>query len=135
MKQSDAIKAERFRRIAFARANAVMSSLQKLGNCSALASYRYTQRQVETIFAALEKELQKTRALFANPSYRGKPQFRMTEEPSKEGFVQTQLTKSTLEAAMRCLEDNGIEPDETAIVLQALCYIFLDTEIEDIIGG
>ena len=36
---------------------------------------------------------------------------------------------------MRCLEDNGIEPDETAIVLQALCYILLDIEIENIIGG
>ena len=54
MRQSDTIKAERFRRIAFARADAVMSCLQKLGNCSALASYRYTQQQVETIFEALE---------------------------------------------------------------------------------
>lgn len=135
MRQSDTIKAERFRRIAFARADAVMSCLQKLGNCSALASYRYTQQQVETIFAALEKELQKTRALFANPSYRGKPKFRMTEDPSKKCFVQTLLTKSKVEAAMRCLEDNGIEPDETATVLQALCYILLDAEIENIIGG
>ena len=135
MKQSDTIKAERFRRVAFARTDAVMSCLRKLGNCSALASYRYTQRQVETIFAAIEKEMQKARALFANPSYRGKPQFRMKEERSKEGFVQTQLTKSKMEAAMRCLEDNGIESDETEVVLQALCYILLDTEIENIIGG
>ena len=135
MKQSDTIKAERFRRVAFARTDAVMSCLRKLGNCSALASYRYTQRQVETIFASLEKELQKTRALFANPSYRGKPQFRMTEVPTKEGFVQTLLTKFTVEAAMRCLEENGIEPNETATVLQALCYILLDAEIENIIGG
>lgn len=31
--------------------------------------------------------------------------------------------------AQKCLEDNGIEADETATVLQALFYILFDTEI------
>lgn len=43
--------------------------------------------------------------------------------------VCTDLTPEKLEAANRCLMDNGIEPDDCETVLQALCYILLDVEI------
>ncbi len=33
--------------------------------------------------------------------------------------------------AEKCLIDNGIEEDEAETVLQALCYILIDEEIED----
>ena len=36
----------------------------------------------------------------------------------------------TFKKAQKCLEDNGIEADETATVLQALFYILFDTEIK-----
>ena len=38
--------------------------------------------------------------------------------------------QEAFEKAQKCLEDNGIEADETATVLQALFYILFDTEIE-----
>lgn len=41
------------------------------------------------------------------------------------------LTTQKIERALTCLQDNGIDKDECPIVLQALCYILLDTEIEE----
>lgn len=38
-------------------------------------------------------------------------------------------TKQRLVRAKQCLIDNGVERDEAGTVLQALCYILLDTEI------
>lgn len=43
------------------------------------------------------------------------------------------LTKENIEHAMICLEDNGIDSSETFTVLQALCYILCDAEIEEIV--
>lgn len=40
------------------------------------------------------------------------------------------MTKEKFKKAKQCLTDNGIDPDETEIVLQALCYILLDEETE-----
>ena len=40
------------------------------------------------------------------------------------------MTQEKFNAGCRALSDNGIDPDESAIVLQALCYILLDEETE-----
>lgn len=40
------------------------------------------------------------------------------------------LTQEKFNKAKQCLIDNGIETDETNIVLQALCYILLNEETE-----
>lgn len=37
--------------------------------------------------------------------------------------------KNNLSKAEQCLVDNGIEPDEAPVVLQALGYILLDEEL------
>ena len=37
--------------------------------------------------------------------------------------------KNNLSKAEQCLIDNGIEPDEAPVVLQALGYILLDEEL------
>ena len=39
--------------------------------------------------------------------------------------------QSCLEPARQCLIDNGIETDEVGTVLQALCYILLNEEIQE----
>lgn len=39
--------------------------------------------------------------------------------------------QSCLESARQCLIDNGIETDEVGTVLQALCYILLNEEIQE----
>lgn len=40
-----------------------------------------------------------------------------------------QITDEKINKALQCLIDNGIEADEAWIVLQALGYILLDTEL------
>lgn len=43
------------------------------------------------------------------------------------------LTREDIQKALQCLADNGIEKGECAVVLQALCYILMDTEIENLL--
>lgn len=43
------------------------------------------------------------------------------------------ITKAKALAAQRVLYDNGIHPDETGVVLQAIGYVLLETELEEII--
>lgn len=43
------------------------------------------------------------------------------------------LDKETLKNALICLHDNGIEADECSTVLQALCYILMDKEINPLL--
>lgn len=40
------------------------------------------------------------------------------------------ITKQKFDAAIQILMDNGIEENEAAIVLQALCYVLVDEETE-----
>lgn len=43
------------------------------------------------------------------------------------------INKNMIKKAQECLADNGIDRDETATVLQALGYILLDSELEDLL--
>lgn len=43
------------------------------------------------------------------------------------------LLQEQVDAALKCLIDNGIDKDESATVLQALCYILMDKEIDDML--
>lgn len=40
------------------------------------------------------------------------------------------IDRKVVAKALQCLKDNGIERDECTTVLQALCYILMDKEIE-----
>lgn len=42
---------------------------------------------------------------------------------------QETVPEEKIASAKQCLIDNGIEDDEAETVLQALCYILMDTEI------
>lgn len=43
------------------------------------------------------------------------------------------IDKNHCLAAQRVLMDNGIETDETPVVLQALCAVLLDDDLDDLI--
>lgn len=43
--------------------------------------------------------------------------------------IDKEQIKERIKSAEKCLIDNGIEPDEALIVLQALGYILLDAEL------
>jgi len=43
--------------------------------------------------------------------------------------INTTITDENINRALRVLEDNGIDTDETEIVLQAIGYALLDTEL------
>ena len=53
------MKENRFRRIAGARVNKIISMLKLLGNCSHTGNYSYTKQQVEEIFGRLRSEVDK----------------------------------------------------------------------------
>lgn len=55
---------ERFRRLAAARTNEVLRRLKILGNCSNRQVYSYTEKDVEKIFAAIERRVKEVRAKF-----------------------------------------------------------------------
>ena len=59
-----AIKRERFIRLAEARTNKIIKTIQLLSNCSNRASYLYYESDIEQIFTAIEDELEQTRNKF-----------------------------------------------------------------------
>lgn len=47
----------------------------------------------------------------------------------QKAIVNCEINEEQINKAMQCLVDNGIEANEACIVLQALGYILLDTEL------
>ncbi|MDP2641557.1 MAG: hypothetical protein Q8P39_03490 [Candidatus Yanofskybacteria bacterium] len=61
-------KRERFKRLAQARTNRVIKSLKILGNCADKSRYEYLKEDVERVFAAVDRRLNKTKARFDLPT-------------------------------------------------------------------
>lgn len=59
-------KREKFIRLAEARTNKILNMIQLLGNCSNRKSYEYTDKDIDEIFSAIEKELKITRKKFSD---------------------------------------------------------------------
>lgn len=57
-------KRERFVRLAEARTNKILDMMKLLGNCSSTTNYEYTEKDVQKIFSAIERELKNTKAKF-----------------------------------------------------------------------
>ncbi len=55
---------ERFRRLGTARTNEVLSRLKILGNCANRQLYAYTEKDVEKIFAVIDRRVKEVRAKF-----------------------------------------------------------------------
>ena len=66
--ESAETKDERFSRLAEQRVNAILDKLRLLGQLSNRRNYVYSEEQVATIFRAIQKELNSTRAKFRDDS-------------------------------------------------------------------
>ena len=63
-RQVDESKHDKFVRLAEARTNRIIDTLQLLGSCSNTSVYEYTQDEVEEIFQAIEQELREAKKKF-----------------------------------------------------------------------
>lgn len=61
-------KRERFKRLVQRRTNRVLKSLKILGNCADRSRYEYTKEDVERVFAAVDRRLNKTKVRFDLPT-------------------------------------------------------------------
>jgi hypothetical protein len=61
-------KRDRFKRLAQARTNRVLKTLKILGNCAEKSRYEYVKEDVERVFAAVDRRLNKTKARFDLPT-------------------------------------------------------------------
>jgi hypothetical protein len=59
---------QNFKRIAESRTNKILNYIELLGNLSNKSYYDYTNEQIETIFSAIENELNKQKKKFSNES-------------------------------------------------------------------
>jgi len=55
---------ERFKRLATLRTKNVLKALKVLGNCSNLSAYEYSDKEIELIFSAIEKQLRTIKGKF-----------------------------------------------------------------------
>ena len=63
-KKVEESKHEKFVRLAEARTNKIIDTLQLLGNCSNTSVYEYSQDEVKEIFQAIEQELREAKKKF-----------------------------------------------------------------------
>ena len=68
-------KHERFKRLAERRVNMILDKLRLLGQLSNKNNYEYTDAQIETIFRAIQRDVNATKAKFKE---RGKSRKRFT---------------------------------------------------------
>ena len=65
---------ENFVRLAENRTNAILKSMDLLGNLSNRSNYSYDEEDVKKIFSAVNKRLKEVRAKFDDASKREKPE-------------------------------------------------------------
>ena len=63
-KSSGETKAQKFKRLAEKRTQAILDGIRKLANLANSNNYEYTQEQVEKIFGAIEERLRLARQRF-----------------------------------------------------------------------
>lgn len=74
-KKAEESKHEKFVRLAEARTNKIIDTLQLLGNCSNTSVYEYSQDDVEQIFQAIETEVKEAKKKFTKPDTEKSPKF------------------------------------------------------------
>ena len=76
MSETTGPKEERFKRLAEHRVNAILDKLRLLGQLSNRSNYHYSDTQVRTIFRAIQKDLNATKAKFSEDA-KEEPRFRL----------------------------------------------------------
>lgn len=87
MKPPRESKEARFRRLAEARVNKIISMIRLLGNLSCTNIYSFTKDQVDQIFTVLQMELIKAKVRFLKAQKAGKKRFSLNEPYETEDFV------------------------------------------------
>lgn len=67
MVKSNETPDERFKRLATLRTNAALKKIKILGNCANRQVYKYTEKEIEKIFSAIERQVKEVRAKFYFP--------------------------------------------------------------------
>lgn len=70
-------KRENFKRIAENRTNKIIDLISKLHNLSNFSFYEYTDEQIDSIFNAIQKELDKQKSEFKKVKNKGKKKFEL----------------------------------------------------------
>lgn len=78
-KQAEESKHDKFVRLAEARTNKIIDTLQLLGNCSNTSVYEYSQTEVEEIFQAIEQEVREAKKKFMKPEPEKVARFSLTK--------------------------------------------------------
>jgi hypothetical protein len=73
---NEALKRERFVRIAERRVNQVLEALDRLENCSNRHNYEYSETDVRKIFSEVEKRLKEVKQAFSD-SQSGRDRFKL----------------------------------------------------------
>jgi len=72
-------KHDKFVRLAEARTNKIIDTLQLLGNCSNKSVYEYDQDEVDEIFQAIEQEVKETRKKFKKSEMERTTKFKLSK--------------------------------------------------------
>lgn len=83
-------KDESFVRLATARVNKIAVMIRKLGNCSTVSNYHFTEEQVKKIFNYLQNEINKARGRF-NCALHSYDRFRLEEEEHEKEYPSIEL--------------------------------------------
>lgn len=67
MSKSGETPAERFKRLATLRTNAVLKRLKILGNCANRQIYAYFEEDIDKIFSTIERQVKETKSKFYFP--------------------------------------------------------------------
>ena len=70
-------KKENFKRIAEKRTNKILEQISKFQNLTNTSFYEYTDDQIESIFDAIQEELDKQRKFFNNTKKRTQKKFEL----------------------------------------------------------
>ena len=70
-------KRENFKRIAESRTNKIIDLISKLHNLSNSSFYEYTDEQIDSIFNAIQNELDKQKKQFMKDRKKGKKRFEL----------------------------------------------------------
>jgi hypothetical protein len=68
MVKTDEKPEERFKRLATMRTNSVLKKLKILGNCANRQVYKYTEKEVDKIFSAIERQVKEIKSKFHFPN-------------------------------------------------------------------
>lgn len=80
MRPVNETKADRFRRVAEARVNKIISMIRLFGNCSGTGTYWYDSAQVEKIFTTLQMELERAKLRFLESKKTNAKRFTLANE-------------------------------------------------------